>query len=262
MTNFWEHLFKGLSAKEAGELEEQQGVNIAIAASRTPTLEQYIWSTVVPASKISGGEHPVPHSDYKAGVDIRIRNEFPELATKTTFLYVGFYPTNLVYYPQIKPIALVGSYPSLKVVRLILLQASGKFIWLQPVRPTTTLPMAGDMNINPGVVVRQILAHPEKSKGRYATVWSEIISMQELLDIWSTVTGKEAVYVQVPADTFATMWGAGGRELAEMFKFCEAVSDWTEHRRTELLSVEVLGIEKGELIGMQQSLESLKALLI
>lgn len=122
--------------------------------------------------------------------------------------------------------------------------------------------MAGDMRTNPGVLVRQILARPEVTKGRYASVWSETISLQELLSIWSTVTGKEAVYVEVSPDTYAAMWGAGGQELVEMYKFCEAVDDWAEHRGTDLLSAEDLGIEKGELVGMQEALESLKNLLI
>ena len=117
------------------------------------------------------------------------------------------------------------------------------------------------MDVNPGIVVRQILANPEKSKGRYATVWSETISMQKLLDIWSSVTGQETVYVEIEATAFATMWGPGGHELAEMFKFCEAVDDWTDHRKGELVSAEDLGINKGELVGMQQSLEKLKPLL-
>ena len=110
LTNFWEHLFSGLSAEEAGRRETEQGVNIAIAAAKTASLEQYIWSTVVPANKVTGGKISVPHADYKAGIDVRIQDEFPELAKKTTFVYVGFYPTNFIYYPQIKPIGVVSLY--------------------------------------------------------------------------------------------------------------------------------------------------------
>ena len=165
LTNFWEHLFKGFSAKDAGELEEQQGVNIAIAASQTATLEHYIWSTVVPASKVTNGKHPVPHSDYKAGVDLRIRMDFSELALKTTFLYVGFYPTNLVYYPQLKPIPLVSLAASaLNARKLTRMQASGKYIWPQPVRPTATIPMAGVSSHRVIYVVFPDLPHCLKSK--------------------------------------------------------------------------------------------------
>lgn len=71
---------------------------------------------------MTNGKYSVPHVDYKANVDTRIRDEFPELAAKTTFLYVGFYPTNLVYYPQIRPIPLVsvviGALKTIMLTRL------------------------------------------------------------------------------------------------------------------------------------------------
>ena len=156
--------------------------------------------------------------------------------------------------------------------------------------------MAGDMTVNPGIVVRQILAHPEKSKGRYASVWSgkssspvksvlsvqifetkslqipdntleltgasETITMKELLKIWSRVTGKEGVFVQVSPESFAEMWGEpGGKELADMYEFCQFVTDWGVHRQGNLLTPEDLGIKKGELVGMERALEGLKAML-
>ena len=122
--------------------------------------------------------------------------------------------------------------------------------------------MAGDMRVNPGIVVRQILANPEKSKGRYTSVWSETITMKELLMIWSKVTGKEGVFVQIAPESFAEMWGEpGGKELADMYKFCEYVTDWGLLRQGNLLTPEDLGIQKGELVGMERALEGLKAML-
>lgn len=61
MTNWWEHFLGGKSRDEAGNLEVQQGTNLARAAAKTATLEHYIWSTLPSAKKTSGGKILVPH---------------------------------------------------------------------------------------------------------------------------------------------------------------------------------------------------------
>lgn len=61
MTNWWEHLFRGKGRDEAGELERQQGINLARAAAKTATLEHYMWSTLPSAKKATGGKILVPH---------------------------------------------------------------------------------------------------------------------------------------------------------------------------------------------------------
>lgn len=109
MTNFWEHLFKGnKSPDEAGRLEEEQAMKLVQAADQTTSLEHYIWSTAPGANNLTKGRNTCPHIDYKANVDARIRKEFPALAQKTTFLFVGFYSTNLVFIPMMKPFELVS----------------------------------------------------------------------------------------------------------------------------------------------------------
>jgi hypothetical protein len=46
--------------------------------------------------------------DYKANVDARIKAELPELAKKTTYLYFGYYPQNMAFFPLIKPFEYVS----------------------------------------------------------------------------------------------------------------------------------------------------------
>jgi hypothetical protein len=108
VTNFWEHLFTGKDAHASGKIEEQQAWNIADAASKTPGLEHYVYSTLPSPTKISGGKHEVPHMDYKEQVDNRIRNDLPELAKKTTFFWLGWYPSNIAFYPMAKAIKVVS----------------------------------------------------------------------------------------------------------------------------------------------------------
>ena len=88
-------------------MEAAQAWKLARAAARTPTLEHYIWSTLPYAKKLSGGEFPCPHFDYKAAFDEKLKAEMPELAAKTTFLFMGYYPSNMVLLPMAKPVLIV-----------------------------------------------------------------------------------------------------------------------------------------------------------
>lgn len=108
VTNWWEHLFQGKSQDKAGEIEEEQGMKLARAAAATPTLEHYIWSTAPSAKRKLNGRILTPHMDYKANVDARIKAELPDLAAITTYLYFGYYPQNMAFFPLIKPIQYVS----------------------------------------------------------------------------------------------------------------------------------------------------------
>ena len=99
-----------MDQKQAGETEEKQAMALAKAASAVSTLEHYIWSTLPGAAYITNNKVPVPHLDYKATADDRIRAELPELAKKTTFLYFGYYPSNLAFFPMLKPFELVTGH--------------------------------------------------------------------------------------------------------------------------------------------------------
>ncbi|CAI4215646.1 unnamed protein product [Parascedosporium putredinis] len=103
VTNWWEQLFRGHGPDESGEIEEKHGMNIARAAAAQPTLEHYLWSTTPSAKRVFAGEHVTPHMDYKANVDARIKSELPELAAKTTYLYFGYYPQNMAFFPSSSP---------------------------------------------------------------------------------------------------------------------------------------------------------------
>jgi hypothetical protein len=100
MTNFFGY-FPQMSAEEAMSIEAKQGINLANAAMKTPTLEHYIWSTLPDISKISGGKYKVPHTIAKNQISDYIKaNE--TLWNKTTFLWCTFYAQNFVY-PMVTP---------------------------------------------------------------------------------------------------------------------------------------------------------------
>ncbi|ORY10513.1 hypothetical protein BCR34DRAFT_664958 [Clohesyomyces aquaticus] len=113
VTNRWEHLFQGKSQAESGEIEEEQGMNIPQAASSTHTLEHYIWSTTPSAKRMFRGKIITPHMDYKANINARIKSELPLLAAIISYLYFGYYPQNMAFFPFIKPIERVFATGSL-----------------------------------------------------------------------------------------------------------------------------------------------------
>jgi NAD(P)-dependent dehydrogenase (short-subunit alcohol dehydrogenase family) len=108
VTNWWEALFRGKSQHECGEIEERHGMNLARAAAATRSVEHYIWSTCPSAKRRFWGKMEAPHMDYKANVDARIKAELPQLAAITTYLYFGYYPQNMAFFPLCKPFQFVS----------------------------------------------------------------------------------------------------------------------------------------------------------
>ncbi len=109
VTNFWEPMFsKSLSAEECMNIEYGQACALANAAAETPTLEHYIWSTIPNSEAVSNGKVKVYHFDGKAKADDYIREKLPGLAAKTTFLWVGYYPSNMAYFPMLMATPMVS----------------------------------------------------------------------------------------------------------------------------------------------------------
>ncbi|KAI0010815.1 NAD(P)-binding protein [Xylariaceae sp. FL0662B] len=245
VTNWWEHLFAGKSADEAGVIEEEQGMKLARAAARTPSLEQYIWSTTPSAKRLFPGEHVSPHMDYKANVDARIKSELPALAAKTTYLYFGYYPQNMAFFPCMKPI----EYPG-----------SGKYVQVMPSRPDAKTLLSGDMSVNPGIWVRQAIAKAPATYGKYANVALEKLNFQEMMAIWSEVTGKEGLFIQCTAENYIQLWGPLGQELSLQFRFSELCDPWEETE--DFVTAKDLEIDPDEVVGFRGTIEGLKHFFI
>jgi NAD(P)-dependent dehydrogenase (short-subunit alcohol dehydrogenase family) len=241
VTNWWEHLFQGKSQDEAGEIEERQGMNIARAANSIDFLDHFIWSTTPSAKRKFNGKLLTPHMDYKANVDARIKSELPNLAAITTYLYFGYYPQNMAYFPLIKPI----EYPG-----------NGQYIQTLPTKPDAKVLLSGDMTVNPGIWVRQVLATGEKAYGKYANVALEKWTFQQMIDVWSEITGKKGVLVETTIDAWTKLWGPAGNELGLQFKFGEMCDPWEENE--DFISPEELGIDRNEVVGFRGTIEGLK----
>jgi hypothetical protein len=126
-----------------------------------------------------------------------------------------------------------------------------------PTKGDAKILLSGDMSINPGTWVRQVLANRDKAYGKYANVALERWTFQEMVDVWSEITGKKCVFAEISIDAVTKLYGTMGTELALQFKFGEACDPWevTEDH----ISPEELGIDRNEVVGFRGTIEGLRA---
>jgi hypothetical protein len=245
----------GLDQSKAQAIETQQGINLARAAAGTKGLEHYIWSTGPATLRMKGIK--VPHLDSKAAVDDYIRKEMPELAKKTTFVWMGWYAHNFKI-PTFTPVAVPGAEP-------------GAYIQALDVPGSMEVPVMNS-NVAPGVAVKAILANPERTKnGAYVLVARAWLSMDELLQLWAKVQRPKraqgegtfrAVYVQTSSEAMARLWGPWAAELSPMLKFFEVVKGKEGYKPggegVRVLEVKDLGVKKSELGGIEEALVGMR----
>jgi hypothetical protein len=183
-TDFWEK-FHGLVAagndnitagKIAYDAELQNAKNAAIAASKVSTLERYIYSALTPLKAYSNGKYShAQHFESKAAAVNFIESDLPELAKKTSFIYVTIYNNNLFLFPQRDP-------------------KSGKFTVVLP-GPKTTQLLIIDASNSVGLYVRALIEDEEP--GLKLLAYDTDISAGEATEAWSKVTGEDADFVEL-----------------------------------------------------------------
>ena len=234
VTDFFEP-FAASGPSVAIEIESRQGINLARAATATPTLKHYIWSTLPNGLKISDGKYLVPHFEAKNRVDDYIKAD-ASLFAKTTFLWITFYAANFLY-PMFTP---------------NFLKSSGKYIQLSTASPSTPIHTIGDTRANVGVFVMAILRAPQVSLGKFVLAKTATVTAANVLATWSRATGHAAEFVKVSLDKFDKLWPAWGREMGLMLEF------WDEAREKSwsgenLVGAEELGVEVGKLVGLEDT---------
>jgi hypothetical protein len=121
--------------------------------------------------------------------------------------------------------------------------------------PEAKIHIAGDMAVNPGIWVRQVLATGAAAFGKYASVALERWSVQQMMDKWSEVTGKRGVVVQITEEAWARLWGPVATELAWQFKFVEQCDPFDVG--DDFISHEALGIDASEVVGFEETIRGL-----
>lgn len=174
-----------------------------------------------------------------------IKETLPDLAKRTTFLWVGMFASNFRNPGPIKPAELPGSY--------------GSHVFLAPVSPGTQMYIAGDESHNTGVFVSAILNRPEVAlPAKYAFVYAEKGSFQDYLQPWIDVTGRRTTFVEVSNEQYESLWGPFGKELRLMFETFEKQPDWTVAHKGDVITADDLGIAKEDLVGTRAALEKEK----
>lgn len=136
---------------------------------------------------------------------------------------------------------------------------SGTYVQIIPSRPDAKVLLSGDMTVTPGLWTRQVLAKGPAAFGKYANVALEKWTFKEMNKVWGEVTGKRSVYIPCAAESWTTLWGPTGNELALQFKFGEMCDPW-EEKDGLFLGPADLGIDSKDVPGFRQTMEGLKHL--
>jgi hypothetical protein len=239
VTDFFEP-FGQHGAEKAMEIEVEQGVNLAKAASATKTLEHYIWSTLPNGRKVSGGKFLIPHFDAKNKIDDHIKAD-ANLFAKTTFLWVTFYASNY-YFPMYTPLHV---------------PTAGKYIQMQGTPPTVPIKTIGDARTNVGLFVKSILAQPQQTlPGRVVLAYAEETTAGDMLQTWAKAQGKTAQYIQVDEATFNAIWPMWAEEIGVQMQYWNEVKDRSWSGESSILTKEDLNVT--DLIGLEDAFTALK----
>ncbi|KAJ5504131.1 HSCARG dehydrogenase [Penicillium fimorum] len=239
ITNFFSS-FAAHDAEETIEIEAQQGINLAKAASKTPSLRHYIWSSLPDNIKITDGKCRVPHFESKVKVDQFIKRD-EDLLMKTTFLWMSYYSNNMVM-PMMVP---------------NLFRTSGKYLQVLPVADDTPITTTGDIRINAGIYALAVLDQLQLTlPGKIVLVEAETRTTRDIIKLWSDVSGKPAEYCQISLDHYDNLWPKWGREIGLTLQFWDAAREksWTADQ--PVLTKKDLGISG--LVGMKEVFSAVK----
>lgn len=183
VTNFWEHF----------EKEAEQGRNLVEAVSEA-NVGHFIFSTLPPIEKATGGALKSPHFDIKAEHE----DYAHRLGIPSTFVHVPFYYENFLYFFPPRPVA------------------DGTYQFGFPQGDTPLAAMAAE---DVGLVVAPMFEEPEKYIGQVVKLAGDEIPATAYAAAMSRATGADIRYAWVPREVFAALGFPGAEDLADMFEF-------------------------------------------
>ncbi|KAI1109820.1 hypothetical protein F5Y14DRAFT_431207 [Nemania sp. NC0429] len=167
------------SSKIGFDTEIQNGKNAVLVAASVPTLERLVYSALGPMNAGSKGKYPNSyHWETKAAIVEHIEKEQPDLAKKTSFIYIGAYATNSLLAPKLNP-------------------NSGEYEVVVPCSGATRFPIT-DETKSTGVFVRALIE--DEAPGTKLLAYDSYLTMDQAVETWSKVTGKPAKLVSLSLD--------------------------------------------------------------
>jgi uncharacterized protein YbjT (DUF2867 family) len=183
VTNFWEHYAH----------EEVQGRNL-VEAVAAANVQHFIFSTLPPVAKETGGALRSPHFDIKAEHEEYARS----LGIPSTFVHVPFYFENFLYFFPPRP-AGDGTY--------------------QFGFPQGDTPLAAMSVEDVGAVVAPMFEEPSRWIGKVVKPAGDELPAAQYAEAMSRATGATIRYTYVPRETFAALGFPGAADLADMFEY-------------------------------------------
>ncbi|KAG4412043.1 hypothetical protein IFR04_014811 [Cadophora malorum] len=237
-------------SEKSYELEVSHGRNAAIAGAGVKSLEIFVYSALGPMKKASNGKYPHSyHWESKNAIVDFIEKEQPELAKKTSFIYLGAYATNAFLVPKLDT-------------------STGKYILVIPMKKDTKMPII-EPGKSTGPFVQALVETEEPGKKLLA--YDSYLSMGEIADTWSRVTGKETVLNEVSVEFMHKQFGVplevlGGPVFIEEFGYMAGLTGVIEpHQlKTKVVTAsfedflkgknhdELLGDAKAQMDGIKQ----------
>jgi len=219
-TNFWEHyragLKNGVAEPEAGkaayEAEVSWGKNAAHAAAAVPSLERFVYSVLPGSKKFSNGKYSKSyHHETKATIVEYIMEEEPELAKKTSLLYLGGYTANPLLNPKFDA-------------------ATGKYNFLVPLGADVKLPIINP-NSSTGPFVRALIE--DEPAGTKLLAYDSYLKIGDVVALWSKASGQEAHHMHVPSTVMHEKFGLPKEVLDGIDAFLEygymgGIDGWIE----------------------------------
>ncbi|EED21487.1 conserved hypothetical protein [Talaromyces stipitatus ATCC 10500] len=163
--------------KVAYQAEVSYGRNAAEAAATVPTLECLVYSALPAMTKSTGGKYKSHHADSKGAIADYIETELPDLAKKTSFIYLGAYNTNALLSPVLDP-------------------SDGKYKYFLPLSKAARMPIINQKE-STGLFVKALIEDEAPGTKLLAYDTNSYLTYEQIRDIWSRASGKEADFVTV-----------------------------------------------------------------
>jgi NAD(P)-dependent dehydrogenase (short-subunit alcohol dehydrogenase family) len=220
-TDFWEtYIIAGTAAasgrgdtgkspgKQSFETEVSHGKNAADVAADIPSLEHLVYSALAPMKRHSKGKYQSDHWDSKATVVDYIENEKPELAKKLSLIYLGAYTTNRLLFPNLDP-------------------ASGQYKYVISASKEMRLPIIYPKK-STGPFVQALIENEKPGTKLLAYDSDSYLRMEQIVELFTKVTGKEAVLVEVTIEEMHQKFGIPldvltGMPYIHKFGYCGGV---------------------------------------
>jgi hypothetical protein len=199
------------SAKQGYEVEVTHGKNAVNIAATIPTLEKFIYSALGPMKAASGGKYSLSyHWETKAYL-VDYIEQIPELAKKASFIYIGAYISNPFLYPKYQP-------------------ESKELIYILPASKSMRMPIIDTAN-STGHFVRALVE--DEAPGMKLLAYDDYLSIEQMMDVWTRVTGKTAKMFQMSIQDIHEKFGIplevlGGPAFVDEFGYCAGLQDIVE----------------------------------